>query len=104
MGNLCRDGCQGQKDLERDRSGGLAICRRRRYPIGDASLGEIVGGHFHFDLVSNVQADVVLSHFSGNVSKNGVAIDQFHPKEGALEHRLNDSYHFNPFACQKGKA
>jgi hypothetical protein len=35
------------------------------------------------------------------MSKNSVAIDEFDTEEGAFEHRLNDSFYFDYFACHK---
>jgi hypothetical protein len=32
-----------------------------------------------------------------------VAVDQFDAEEGAFEHRLNDSFYFDYFACHKRK-
>jgi hypothetical protein len=37
------------------------------------------------------------------MSKNGVAVDEFNTKEGAFEHRLNDSLYFDYLACHKSK-
>jgi hypothetical protein len=33
-------------------------------PEGDASLSEIVRGHFDIDLVANADADEILAHFA----------------------------------------
>jgi hypothetical protein len=37
------------------------------------------------------------------MSKNSVAVDEFDAEEGAFEHRLNDSFHFDYFTCHKKK-
>ena len=44
--------------------------------VGDAALGEVVGGHFHSDLVAFQDTDVILAHFAGNVAEHGGAVLQ----------------------------
>ncbi len=41
---------------------------------GDASLGQIVGGDLNGNLVTGKNADVVLTHFAGDVSHYNVAV------------------------------
>ena len=94
--NLCDLRC-------RRRPSGLSISCGGRNPIGDATFGEIVRGHFHFNFIPNIEANVVLAHFARNMSEYGVTIDQLDAKEGAFEHRLNDSFYFDYFACHKRK-
>ena len=94
--NLCDLRC-------RRRPSGLSISCGGRNSIGDATFGEIVRGHFHFNLIPNIEANVVLAHFARNMSKNDVAVNKFDTKEGAFEHRLNDSFYFDYFACHKRK-
>jgi hypothetical protein len=45
----------------------------------------------------------MLAHFTRNMSKNSVTVDEFDTEEGAFEHRLNDSFYFDYFACHKRK-
>lgn len=90
--------------LSRDWGGGgsgLAVGRGGRDPIGDAAFGKVVGGHFHLHFIPDVQPDVMFAHFTGNMGEDGVTINQFHTEEGALEHRLHDSFDFDNFACHK---
>jgi hypothetical protein len=47
---------------------------------GNPAFGEIVGGHFHHDLVAGQDADEVQPHFSGNVRQNAMPVSQFHPE------------------------
>jgi hypothetical protein len=37
------------------------------------------------------------------MSEDSVAVDEFDTKEGAFEHRLNDSFYFDYFTCHKSK-
>jgi len=92
--NLCELQCRGHPAR-------LSISCGGRNSIGDSTFGEVVRGHFHFDLIPNIEANVVLAHFTGNMSKNSVAVDEFDTKEGAFEYRLNDSFYFDYFACHK---
>jgi hypothetical protein len=38
------------------------------------------------------------------MSEDSVAVDEFDTKEGAFEHRLNDSFYFDYFTCHKRKS
>jgi hypothetical protein len=37
---------------------------------GNPSFGHVVGGHFHFDTVSNNESNEALAHLAGNMSEN----------------------------------
>jgi len=45
-------------------------------PEGDASLAEVVRGHFDVDLVTDADADEIFPHLARNMSKYFVTIGQ----------------------------
>ena len=51
-------------------------------PESNASLSEIVRGHFDVDLIANTNADEIFAHLARNMSKHFVTIGQSH-----TEHR-----------------
>jgi hypothetical protein len=51
----------------------------------DARLAYVVWRHFHIDLVAGKNADVVLSHFSGNMAEHDVSILKFDLESGTRE-------------------
>src|SRR5690242_1040666 len=48
--------------------------------IGDAPLGEVIGGHLHHDLVACQNADPIFAHLAGRVGDDFVAVLQHHAK------------------------
>ena len=58
---------------------------------GNASFGEVVGGHFDLNLVAGEDFDVVHPHFSGNAGRDDMAVFQTD-----AEHRVSQG--FNHFA------
>src|SRR5690242_17777783 len=46
--------------------------------VGDAPLGEVIGRHFHENLVSGKHADSVLAHFAGRMGDDLVSIFELH--------------------------
>jgi len=50
--------------------------------VGDAALGQIVRGHFHGDLVTGKNADIVFPHFARDMGGNYMSILQFDAKHG----------------------
>jgi len=48
----------------------------------NTTFGQIVRGQFDLHLIASKNFDVILSHFSGNVRDNFMAILQFHPEHG----------------------
>src|SRR6202044_980266 len=57
-------------------------------PVDDPALGEVIGRHFHRDLVAGEDADVVFPHLAGNMRGNHVAVLQLHA-EGGVGQRLH---------------
>ena len=63
--------------------------------IDDASLGQIVGSHFHGDLVTGEDTNVVLTHLSGDVRGHDVTGLQLHA-ESSVRQSLDDfTFHLN---------
>jgi hypothetical protein len=63
---------------------------------GDAGFGEVVGGQFEFDAVTDGQADEMFAHFSGDVREDFMLVDV----EGDTKHRSRQNgfdgpFHFN---------
>src|SRR5207342_3033082 len=59
--------------------------RESLHAISDATLGEVVGGHFDLDLIAREDADVVLPHAPGDVGNDLVAVLELHPEHGVRE-------------------
>jgi hypothetical protein len=57
--------------------------------IGDAPFGEIIGRHFHENLVSGKHADAVLAHFAGGMGDDLVSIFELYA-EGCIGQQLAD--------------
>ena len=57
---------------------GLFRCQPGRLTgaVYDAALAEVVGSQLNLDLVTSQNADVVLTHFSGDVCSHNVAVGQ----------------------------
>lgn len=83
--------------------------RRVTHPIGgssselgdstetedDPSLCRIVGRHFHFNSISDHQANKSLPHFPGNVRQDLVATCKFNFKHRTGKHRRDCSFNLN---------
>ncbi len=64
-------------------------------PVHDASLGQIIGSHFHHHLVTGENAYVVLAHFSGYMRGNDMSIVEFNAKH-SIGQGVNDGpFHFD---------
>src|SRR5690606_18558124 len=74
---------------------GLFSGRPSAGAVGDATLGEVVGGQLDLDLVTGEDADVVLAHLARDVRGDDVTI--FQPNtEGGVGEGVNDlTFHFN---------
>ena len=48
--------------------------------VGDAALGQVVGGHLDRDLVAGQDSNVVFTHLAGNMGRDDMAGLQFDPK------------------------
>src|SRR5690606_24704026 len=64
-------------------------------PVSNPAFAQVVGGQLHLNLVAGQNADVVLTHLAGNMSRYYVPIFQFYP-----EHRIRKginylTFHFN---------
>src|SRR5690606_31973234 len=55
--------------------------------VGDAALGQVVGGHLDQDLVACEHADTILSHAAGSMSDDLVFVFELHP-----EHRVGQQF------------
>src|SRR5688572_31843129 len=55
---------------------------RSLHAIGDATLGQVVGGHFDLHLVAGQDADVVLAHPPGDMGNDLVAVLESHAEHG----------------------
>src|SRR5688500_1366335 len=60
----------------------LQTSSRLLHAIGDATLGQVVGGHFDLHLVAGQDADVVLAHPPGDVGNDLVAVLESHAEHG----------------------
>lgn len=63
--------------------------------IGDPRFGQVVGGHFDADAVTDGEADKVAAHFAGDVGEDFVLVVQDDAKHRAWQNRLNGSFQFN---------
>ena len=67
--------------------------------IGDASLVQIVGGHFDIDLVADADADEIFPHFAGDMRQNLMPVWQRDPEHGAGQHLRHAAGQFNWLFC-----
>ena len=65
------------------------------HAVRNASLAQVVWGHFNLDLVACKNADVVLAHAAGDVGDNDVPVLQLHAKHGVGQGLLNRAFHFD---------
>src|SRR5690606_19210378 len=70
-------------------SGRPAIGLRSLETVGDATLGEVVGGHFAQDLVAGENANAVLAHAPGGVGDDFMVVFQLHA-EGRIGKQFGD--------------
>ena len=59
--------------------------RERSEAEGDASLGGIVGRHFHFHAVADDEFDEAFAHFARDVGEHDELIGEFDTELGASE-------------------
>jgi hypothetical protein len=64
-------------------------------PEDDASLGQIVGRHFHLHFISSGDPDEVLPHFAADVRKDFVSVLKFHTVHGGGQNLINGSVDLN---------
>lgn len=64
---------------------------------GDTRLAEVVRGHLDIHAVAHTDADEMLAHLAGNVSKDFVAVREGHAKHGAGQHLGYRASQFNGF-------
>ena len=70
--------------------------------IGDAGLGQIVGGHFQADAIANSEADEMLAHFAGEVGEDFVLVIEPDSEHGSGEDRGDGAFKLDGlFAGQK---
>src|SRR5688500_13503960 len=55
--------------------------------VGDAALGQVVGGHLDQHLVACEHADTVLAHAAGSMSDDLMLVFELHP-----EHRVGQQF------------
>ena len=64
-----------------------------RKPVDDAGFAEIVGGHFHFHAVADIEANPAFAHLAGNVGLDLVfLLAHFHVKQGTGQYFGDDSF------------
>ena len=65
---------------------------------GDPGFGQVVGRHFHGDLVAGQDADEVRPQFAGNVSHNNVSVGfALFVEQLDLEHRVGHGFPYDTF-------
>src|SRR5690606_40368125 len=64
---------------------------------GDASLAEVVRGHFQRDFVAGQNTNVVLAHFATGVSDYGVPVIKRYTEAGVGQYLGDETAHFNQF-------
>lgn len=73
----------------------LGIIRRfLTFAEGDAALTEIVGRQFDKDIVASQDPDVVLAHFTGDMSDYDVTIFELYPEHGVRQGLHDFALHF----------
>ena len=70
---------------------------RSPQPPGNTCLVQIIGRHFHFDTVSDGQADPSLAHLATNRGEDSMLIIQLDTKHRSSQHRCDNTFHFNMF-------
>lgn len=68
----------------------LTVLKRLLVTVNDPTTGQIVWAEFNYDPILWEDSDVVLAHFSGNVSENQVSVCEFYPKH-CIGQCLSDS-------------
>ena len=63
----------------------------------DARFIQIVGGHFHFDAITDSETDEPFAHFAGDGGKDLMLVVEFDAKHRAGQHRKNPTFYFNVF-------
>jgi hypothetical protein len=63
----------------------------------DATLGQVVRGHFQGDLVAGQDADAVLAHLAGEVRRDFVAVFQRHEESRVGQHLVDGALHVDEF-------
>ncbi|MOA25395.1 hypothetical protein D3C78_1461170 [compost metagenome] len=63
----------------------------------DATLGQIVGGHFQRNLVACQDTDVVLAHLAAGIGNQLVTVFQGHAETRVGQDFRDGTLHFNQF-------
>ena len=63
--------------------------------VGDASLAQVVGRHFHSHAIARGETDEVFSHFPGYMREDFVFIVEHDTKHRAGQHGRYGSFNFN---------
>src|SRR5690606_27620209 len=74
---------------------GARGCRGSAAAEGDAALGEVVGSELNGDAVAREDADVVLAHLAGDMSRDHVPVVQFYAKQRVGEGLDDRSLHLD---------
>jgi len=67
--------------------------------VGYAALTEIVGRQLNLYAVSLEDTYIVLSHLSGEICQNFMAVFQFDTESGVGKDLADQSFYFNRFFC-----
>src|ERR1700724_2575043 len=74
----------------RPRSWRLSIVGSRSFePVGNTALGQIIGSHFHKNLVAGEDADSILAHLSGGVRDDLMVVFELDAK-GRIREQFDD--------------
>ncbi len=71
-------------------------------PVGDATLGQIVGSELNGYFVPWQDADVVLAHAARYVTEQLVVVLQFNPEHGVGKVFHDCSFHFDDIFFTQG--
>jgi hypothetical protein len=66
-------------------------------PVGNTTLGQIIGRKFNGDFIASQDPDVVLAHLAGNMRSDNVSILQFDSEHGIRERFGDRPFHFYVF-------
>jgi hypothetical protein len=65
--------------------------------INDASLGGVVGRHFHFHAITDCKPNETFAHLSGNVRENEMIVREGDAKHGPRQDRRNRALQLDGF-------
>lgn len=65
------------------------------HPENNARFGQVIGRHFHFDLIPNDQSNETFAHLSGDVGKHLMSAGKFNPEHRTGKHGGDFTFDFD---------